>query len=230
MPARIPIDEEGFLKAVWQLNNEKPPKKIYPYLVQKRSESQKAFDVSLTGKSNAYQAVEPEAFLKKLVSGAFPEEATVRMKERGKPGASGNGWLIRNLQIDEALKQAVAGGTTVKESLASVEDIMTRKVKEASRASPEALKKIKANYPRVPERIVVETTVFRRNPAVVVEVLQRADGTCEACGNEAPFTRRADGTPYLEVHHKVTLADGGEDTTENAVALCPNCHRQRHFG
>ncbi|MGH8437576.1 MAG: HNH endonuclease [Pseudomonas sp.] len=33
-----------------------------------------------------------------------------------------------------------------------------------------------------------------------------------------------------EVHHKVRLADGGLDTVENAIAVCPNCHRQAHFG
>ena len=39
-----------------------------------------------------------------------------------------------------------------------------------------------------------------------------------------------DGTPYLEVHHKIPLAKDGEDTIENAEALCPNCHREKHFG
>ncbi|MFL9918022.1 HNH endonuclease signature motif containing protein [Paraburkholderia fungorum] len=62
-----------------------------------------------------------------------------------------------------------------------------------------------------------------------MEVLLRADGTCEGCGQSAPF-QRADGTPYLEVHHRRRLADGGEDTVENAIALCPNCHRERHCG
>jgi 5-methylcytosine-specific restriction enzyme A len=39
-----------------------------------------------------------------------------------------------------------------------------------------------------------------------------------------------DGTPFLEVHHLRTLADGGSDRVSNAVALCPNCHRQMHYG
>jgi 5-methylcytosine-specific restriction protein A len=26
------------------------------------------------------------------------------------------------------------------------------------------------------------------------------------------------------------LASDGDDTVENAVALCPNCHRRAHFG
>jgi 5-methylcytosine-specific restriction protein A len=34
----------------------------------------------------------------------------------------------------------------------------------------------------------------------------------------------------LEVHHKKQLSEGGEDTVENAIALCPNCHREAHYG
>jgi 5-methylcytosine-specific restriction protein A len=63
----------------------------------------------------------------------------------------------------------------------------------------------------------VVTKSYLRNPDVIVEVLNRAGG----------FT---DKTPYLEVHHKVQLAAGGEDVVENAIALCPNCHRREHFG
>ena len=46
----------------------------------------------------------------------------------------------------------------------------------------------------------------------------------------APFLKRSDGTPYLEVHHDVRLADGGADTVRNARALCPNCHGDAHHG
>ncbi len=60
--------------------------------------------------------------------------------------------------------------------------------------------------------------------------MRRASGKCELCGCDAPFYRASDGSPYLEVHHWITLSDGGEDTVENAGALCPNCHGQAHFG
>ncbi|MDK9556102.1 HNH endonuclease signature motif containing protein [Marinobacter sp. M216] len=71
---------------------------------------------------------------------------------------------------------------------------------------------------------------FIRNADVVAEVLVRAKGKCECCGESAPFLRSKDGSPYLEVHHKVFLSNGGEDSVENAEALCPNCHREKHFG
>ena len=52
---------------------------------------------------------------------------------------------------------------------------------------------------------------------------------CEECGLPAPFVRASDGTPYLEVHHRQPLASDGLDTVDNAVAVCPNCHRKAHF-
>jgi 5-methylcytosine-specific restriction protein A len=86
------------------------------------------------------------------------------------------------------------------------------------------------NAPRIPAQYVIGQVVFRRNPDVVAEVLDRASGKCEICGNPAPFLRASDQSPYLEVHHTVRLADGGEDTVDNAVATCPNCHRKKHYG
>jgi len=82
----------------------------------------------------------------------------------------------------------------------------------------------------IPKKVVLTSTIFVRNPDVVAEALHRAAGVCEACIQPAPFTRKSNGTPYLEVHHKIRLADGGLDTLENAIALCPNCHRASHYG
>ncbi|WP_366516717.1 HNH endonuclease [Sphingomonas caseinilyticus] len=81
-----------------------------------------------------------------------------------------------------------------------------------------------------PPRVTTTATAYIRNPDVVAEVLYRSNGTCEGCGSNAPFERNSDGSPYLEVHHKKHLSEGGEDTVENAVAICPNCHRREHFG
>lgn len=81
-----------------------------------------------------------------------------------------------------------------------------------------------------PARRLVLAQVYVRNPDVVAEVLLRANGACEVCHRPAPFRRAKDSSLYLEVHHKVQLADNGEDTVENALAVCPNCHRKAHFG
>lgn len=84
--------------------------------------------------------------------------------------------------------------------------------------------------PKKPDLIPVTTTDFKRNPDVIAEVRKRANGVCEGCNNVAPFPRKKDGSPYLEVHHIVMLSDGGDDTVQNALALCPNCHRKAHYG
>lgn len=107
---------------------------------------------------------------------------------------------------------------------------MNRKVAELSMLSDEELRTRLKSAPALPQRRMVLSLDFIRNAAVIVAVLRRADGTCESCLKQAPFMKRSDGSPYLEVHHRVRLADGGPDTVENAMALCPNCHRRAHHG
>lgn len=79
-----------------------------------------------------------------------------------------------------------------------------------------------------PEQRIQETKVTMRDPLVKTYVLQQSQGKCENCDAKAPFVLD-DGRPYLEVHHIKHLANGGSDTVENAVALCPNCHRAFHY-
>ena len=57
----------------------------------------------------------------------------------------------------------------------------------------------------------------------------RADGVCEACARDAPFRTQA-GVPFLEVHHMRRMTDGEPDRIEAVSAICPNCHREAHFG
>ena len=83
--------------------------------------------------------------------------------------------------------------------------------------------------PRPHQRRVISYQ-YVRDAKVVAYALQRAKGFCGDCGEKAPFISNRTGLPYLEVHHKTTLNNQGSDTTDNVIALCPNCHRRRHFG
>lgn len=112
----------------------------------------------------------------------------------------------------------------------SPESVFDLAVCHALASDPESRRRRLKEASSKPSTRTHEIRVFERNPDVVAEVLFRAAGRCESCRSAAPFRRSSDGSPYLEVHHEVRLADGGDDTVENAVALCPNCHRQRHFG
>lgn len=79
----------------------------------------------------------------------------------------------------------------------------------------------------MPVQSASKAVSYERDPKVVAWVEKRAAGRCELCGDDAPF-KRADGSPFLEVHHIVPLGKTGKDTVFNAAALCPNCHRACH--
>lgn len=82
---------------------------------------------------------------------------------------------------------------------------------------------------RNPQRGIGSVMRYLRDPQVVAWVVLEANGRCEVCDGTAPFLDD-DSLPFLEVHHVRPLAEGGPDTTDNAVAACPNCHRRLHLG
>ena len=112
---------------------------------------------------------------------------------------------------------------------------------EGSSAFPEAvfnsevhklLKKPISSPPsgsQTPAKSSTTSCGFQRDPEVVAYVLQQADGRCESCDVDAPFLK-PNGMPYLEVHHVRWLSKRGSDTVQNSVAVCPNCHRELHYG
>mgnify|MGYP001806121843 CR=1 FL=1 len=104
------------------------------------------------------------------------------------------------------------------------------KIEEARKLTKEERLSRLKNYPEYPTSSEKKTISYNRNQYVVAEVLERANGKCEFCMQDAPFGRTTDGTPFLEVHHIEHLSDGGKDTIDNAIALCPNCHRGAHYG
>jgi 5-methylcytosine-specific restriction protein A len=81
---------------------------------------------------------------------------------------------------------------------------------------------------RKPERREVTSRAFDRNPVVRKNVLIRANGKCEWCGE--PGFVMTDGKIYLETHHVVPLSEDGFDIEKNVAALCPNHHREAHHG
>jgi len=116
-----------------------------------------------------------------------------------------------------------------KKPILSIEDQFHRAVRSALNDKPELRRKRLENAKTIPTKIEIVSVSFVRNPDVVAEALFLANGYCGHCKNPAPFIRRSDNSPYLEVHHIKPLAEGGEDVITNTVALCPNCHRQAHY-
>lgn len=112
-------------------------------------------------------------------------------------------------------------------SIRENENIILRRLKKLSEAE---LLKSASSKARIPQKILTKINSFSRNLYVVELSKRLANGICQDCNQPAPFINKSTNEPYLEVHHIRSLADGGEDTIENVVALCPNCHRRRHYG
>ena len=105
----------------------------------------------------------------------------------------------------------------------------TRKRKLAKELSDDALRAAaKDRSTSIPGKRRVSSTQIERDEFVSEYAKRRASGVCMLCGQPAPFLSN-DGIPYLETHHVIWLSDGGADSIDNTVALCPNCHRKMHI-
>lgn len=109
-----------------------------------------------------------------------------------------------------------------------MEQKFDEKKKKARRLTIEELKE-RAKKTKTGEVSTRNVTVraHDRDPYIAEYAKRRANGFCELCEERAPFLNKKN-EPYLETHHIEWLANGGEDTIENTVALCPNCHRKMH--
>jgi hypothetical protein len=79
-----------------------------------------------------------------------------------------------------------------------------------------------------PDRADSRTWSYKRDPEVRDYVLKRAKGRCEHC-RKIGFLL-PDGGRYVETHHIIALAKDGPDTVRNVIGLCPNHHREAHYG
>ncbi len=139
-----------------------------------------------------------------------------------------------NLDVDFLIKtmSAKCRGTEVTIPIYSIHDAALVSSIAFSNTYEDQIKRLKRlnQAEKAPKSKQIMTTFFERNPDVVSEALLLSNGVCFDCNSNAPFVRKSDLTPYLEVHHVVPLSEGGLDALENVVTLCPNCHRKRHFG
>jgi hypothetical protein len=126
--------------------------------------------------------------------------------------------------IDDPLD---AIGRDLKKFVQACEDLVTNvEVPGPTKIEPrEPLShEIPAGNPRPAK--TTSATQFVRDRAVMSFAKALAKGQCERCNEDAPF-HDEDG-PFLEVHHLIPLSEGGPDTPNNVIALCPNCHRRMH--
>ena len=111
---------------------------------------------------------------------------------------------------------------------ANYDKAYTTKERKALRLTDEEIETRAKTANNMPGARKVISKQYQRDPWVAEYAKRLANGVCQLCEVPAPF-KNAKGKPYLETHHIVWLANGGEDTPENTVALCPNCHRKMHI-
>jgi len=112
----------------------------------------------------------------------------------------------------------------------SISENEGRILKRLKNVSDKKLNELAISHSSQPGKKETSTSIYIRNPYVVEQAKRIANGLCQDCGNIAPFLTKGTNEPFLEVHHVVPLSQGGKDAIENVVALCPNCHRKRHYG
>lgn len=78
------------------------------------------------------------------------------------------------------------------------------------------------------ERVERQSFAFTRRADVRRHALNRSQGRCEHCKQKG--FQMGNGKIYLETHHIVPLHENGDDTSENVIALCPNHHKEAHYG
>jgi predicted HNH restriction endonuclease len=107
---------------------------------------------------------------------------------------------------------------------------------EAERLEIQDLAQLIAKYaarsrpPSRPSLRSLSAREYDRDPLVIAIGRKRADHRCEIADCKHPTFETADGIRYVEIHHIIPLADGGEDTIENVACLCPAHHREVHLG
>jgi 5-methylcytosine-specific restriction protein A len=75
-----------------------------------------------------------------------------------------------------------------------------------------------------PEKVKSTMSLVKRDHRVRQVVIKRSRGQCEraSCGERRSFPG------FLDVHH--VLGAAKSDRVWNCVAICPNCHREAHYG
>jgi len=116
--------------------------------------------------------------------------------------------------------------TFTRDAIEKYEEAQIKKAKKLTNSElEEIIKKVS-----VLQKSVVQITQYHRNIYVLEYAKRKANGICQDCQKMAPFKNKKTGEPYLEIHHIVPLSKGGKDCIDNVIALCPNCHRKRHYG
>ena len=100
--------------------------------------------------------------------------------------------------------------------------------------TPEDIERLDAPV-EIPEHLPRVVYGWNRDRVVDEQVLAADRRKCEIDPDHRTFITRRNDELYLEGHHLIPLSRQNEfdkslDVYANIIGLCPNCHRQLHFG
>lgn len=163
-----------------------------------------------------------EVFYDKIYTYIGPVELAGDPYQETQPDQDGRERLVWMFPLRLTAGQ---GPLLAEATLATLEE---RKIKSAKRLTDSELKARAARDSRQHGgQRPITATHYTRSTWVSEYAKRAARGICQLCGKNAPFKNK-DGEPYLETHHVIWLSEGGRDSIDNTVALCPNCHRKMH--
>ncbi len=134
-----------------------------------------------------------------------------------------NPWLV-NIAENEDKSMIYDTSAVSTDILQSYEKLIEQIVEEKNLG--DLLEIIRSKLENI-RKSTIETIQYLRDHNVRKYAKIRSKGKCECCDSPAPFITENE-EPFLEIHHLVPLSDGGTDSPDNVVAVCPNCHQRFH--
>ncbi|MFF2591669.1 HNH endonuclease [Peribacillus butanolivorans] len=170
-----------------------------------------------------------DVFIQQILLSGTKEQAKETIEE-----AKGYGVLLKNTWADkydsirEIIKRQEEWKRIIKEQLIE-NDNFPKIYNDFSRLKHKYFDNIPLEYIKgeLSNRNQSQISVYTRSVFIKEYARRISNGVCQLCDKGAPF-RDKHGNPFLEVHHIQYLSEGGSDSMENVVALCPNCHRRIH--
>jgi len=120
-------------------------------------------------------------------------------------------------------------GDTLEEDIFNKMVLMEEKELKSKKIEPEDnLSKIKKisenNLQKIKRKRESKSVVYTRDPELAARIKLLYNNKCQVCGET--FIIPGSQDYYSESHHIIPLREGGGDTFNNIIIVCPTCHKK----
>ncbi|MCF8226477.1 MAG: HNH endonuclease [Bacteroidales bacterium] len=77
------------------------------------------------------------------------------------------------------------------------------------------------------EKVLIKGKIYKRYNYLMVQIKKYRDYKCQFCPTRI---KKANGNYYIEACHIKAKSEGGQDSLDNILILCPNCHKLFDYG